>query len=299
MCYTNAVQNKGIEKFFVDFCCRFSVDHTGRKGGLSPMTQMNSSGKINSKQQSSVKKENPHAGHRNRLKDRFVNEGGLEHFELHNVLEILLFFGIPQKDTNEIAHELIRTFGGFPQVFLADVEQLAAVKGMTRNAAILIKLVSEVYRRFIDENKEKEEVLDTADKIRKYLIPKFAGRSEETVYLLCMNNACKLLRADIISKGNKSMAHVDLRKVAEIAFQCGAVSVILAHNHPHGIAKPSWNDENTTRRMQKVLSQLNIEFLDHFIVSGETAVSMMELGYLGVKNVVEMQILQRETLNDF
>lgn len=239
--------------------------------------------------QKATKKENPHAGHRQRLKDRFVKDGGLEHFELHNVLEILLFFGIPQKDTNEIAHELIRTFGGFPQVFLADVEQLAAVKGMTRNAAILVKLVPEVYRKYLDESQEKEEILDTTDKIRDYLIPKFMGRSEEVVYLLCMNNACKLLRAEIISTGNKSMAHVDLRKLTEIVFQCGAVSIILAHNHPHGVARPSRHDIDTTRKLQKVLSQLNIEFLDHFVVAGDTAVSMMEFGHLGIKNIVEMQ----------
>ena len=187
------------------------------------MAQMGNDTKATAPATKNAKKENPHAGHRQRLKDRFVSEGGLEHFELHNVLEILLFFGIPQKDTNEIAHELIRTFGSFPQVFLADVEQLAAVKGMTRNAAILIKLVPEVYRRYMDESQEKEEILDTTDKIREYLIPKFTGRSEEIVYLLCMNNACKLLRAEIISKGSKSMAHVDLRKLAEIVFQCGAV----------------------------------------------------------------------------
>lgn len=246
-----------------------------------------------------AKKENPHAGHRQRLKDRFVREGGLEHFELHNVLEILLFFGIPQRDTNEIAHELIRTFGSFSQVFLADVEQLAAVKGMTRNAAILIKLVPEVYRKYMDESKEKEEILDTTDKIREYLIPKFMGRSDEVVYLLCMNNACKLLRADIIAKGSKSMAHVDLRKLTEVVLQCGAVSIVLAHNHPHGVARPSTQDIETTRRMQKVLSQLNIEFLDHFVVAGDTAVSMMECGHLGIKNIVEMQLPRHGNLEEF
>lgn len=245
-----------------------------------------------------AKRENPHAGHRQRLKDRFIKEGGLEHFALHNVLEILLFFGIPQKDTNGIAHELIQTFGGFSQVFLADVEQLAAVKGMTRNAAILIKLVPEVYRKFLDASKEKEEILDTADKIKEYLIPKFTGRSEEIVYLLCMNNTCKLLRADMISKGNRSMAHVDLRKVLEIVLQCGAVSIVLAHNHPHGAARPSEQDIETTRRMQKVLSQLNIEFLDHFVVAGDEAVSMMEFGHLGIKNIVEMQLPQLEQPED-
>lgn len=246
-----------------------------------------------------ARKENPHAGHRQRLKERFVSEGGLEHFELHNVLEILLFFGIPQKDTNDIAHELIRTFGSFSQVFLADVEQLAAVKGMTRNAAILIKLVPEVYRKFMEESKEKEEILDTTDKIREYLLPKFMGRSEEIVYLLCMNNACKLLRTEIISKGSKSMAHVDLRKLTEIVLQCGAVSIILAHNHPHGVARPSRHDIDTTRRLQKVLSQLNIEFLDHFVVAGDTAVSMMEFGHLGIKNIVEMQLPRQDEFDVF
>lgn len=263
------------------------------------MAQMGNDTKATAPATKNAKKENPHAGHRQRLKDRFVSEGGLEHFELHNVLEILLFFGIPQKDTNEIAHELIRTFGSFPQVFLADVEQLAAVKGMTRNAAILIKLVPEVYRRYMDESQEKEEILDTTDKIREYLIPKFTGRSEEIVYLLCMNNACKLLRAEIISKGSKSMAHVDLRKLAEIVFQCGAVSIVLAHNHPHGVAKPSTRDIETTRKIQKVLSQLNIEFLDHFVVAGDTAVSMMEFGHLGIKNIVEMQLPRQEEFEEF
>lgn len=241
-----------------------------------------------------TKSKNPHAGHRIRLKERFVKEGGLDNFELHNVLELLLFFGVPQKDTNPLAHELISTFGGFKQVFKADVKQLANVKGMTMNAAVLIKLVTEVYRKYLNDIDDMEEILDTSDKIKKFLIPKFAGRSEEIVYLLCMDNSCKLLRVEIVAKGNKSAAHIDLRKIAETAFQCGAVSIILAHNHPHGDAKPSRRDEETTKKLQKILSHLGIEFLDHFVVSGDEAVSMMELGHLGLKSIIELPLTNLE-----
>ena len=94
------------------------------------------------------------------------------------------------------------------------------------------------------------------------------------------------------------MAHVDLRKVAEVVLQCGAVSIVLAHNHPHGVARPSTQDIETTRRMQKVLSQLNIEFLDHFVIAGDTAVSMMEFGHLGVKNIVELNLPRRDDFEE-
>ncbi|MEG2597033.1 MAG: JAB domain-containing protein [Oscillospiraceae bacterium] len=246
----------------------------------------------------STKKPNAHAGHRSRFKERFVQEG-LEHFELHNVLEILLYFGIPQKDTNELAHTLMETFGGFSQVFLADIEQLEAIKGMTRNAAILIKLVPQVYRKVMEDDSDREQYLENADKIRHFLQPRFIGRAEETVYLLCMNNACKLLRAEIISTGTKSMAHIDTRKLVETVIQCGAVSVVLAHNHPHGVARPSQNDVLTTKRMEKVLIQLGIELLDHFIVAQGECVSMMEMGFLSVKNIVDIDLPQVEDLKQF
>lgn len=234
------------------------------------------------------KKVNPHAGHRNRLKERFLKEGSLENFELHNILEILLFFGVPQKDTNEIAHTLIKTFGSFSEVFKADVKKLATVKGMTRNAAVLIKLIPEIYRRYIVENSKEGEFLNDSDKIKKILIPKFMGRNEEIVYLFCLDNSCKLLREEIVAKGNRCVTHIDLRKITEIVFECGADSIILAHNHPTGGAEPSFYDKNTTERLQRVLAQLDIEFLDHFIVSDNNVVSMMELGYLGVKSIVEV-----------
>ncbi len=236
------------------------------------------------------KKENPHAGHRNRLKERFVKEGNLSNFELHNILELLLFFGIPQKDTNPLAHELIRTFGGFDNVFEAPLRQLASVKGMTRNAAVLIKLIPEIYRRYLDEATVSEERLNSPEKLRNYLLPKFEGLSEEIVYLLCMDSTCKLLKVEIVGKGSEMASFIDIRKIVEITLQCNAKMIVLAHNHPDGTKSPSTRDKETTRRLEEILSALSIEFIDHFIIAGNEAVSMVELGFLAVRSVIDMPL---------
>ena len=226
--------------------------------------------------------EDLHAGHRDRLRQRFLQEG-LEHFEDHTILELLLFYAIPQRDTNELAHRLIREFGSFSQVFLADYERLAAVKGMTGNAAVLLKLIPPLFGRYLDRMQDAEELLNSSEKVGNYLIPKFLGQTEEMVYLLCFNNACRLLRCEKLSAGGLSRSGIDVRKLAETAFQCKAVNVVLAHNHPHGLARPSSQDVRVTEWLYAVLKPLGIELMDHFVVAGGEYVSMMEMGYLGLK----------------
>ncbi len=232
-------------------------------------------------------KRNLHAGHRERVKDRFRKEG-LDSFEEHEILELLLYFGIPQRDTNELAHRLIETFGSFAQIFAADYEQLRAVPGMTASAALLLRLVPQLSRRYIEAVADSADILDSSEKIGRFLIPKFLGRTEETVYLLCFNNACRLLRCDLLSEGTLNGSQVDVRKLVETAFQCKAVNVVLAHNHPHGTPRPSSQDIRMTRSLAPTLKQLNLELLDHFIVAGNEYVSMMELGYLGVRKIRDL-----------
>ena len=183
-------------------------------------------------------KKNLHAGHRERVKQRFRKEG-LDGFEDHEVLELLLYYGIPQKDVNAIAHQLLDRYGSFGQVFAADYEQLLETPGMTASAALLLKIVPQLSRRYVEAVAESVDVLDSSEKIGKFLIPKFLGRTDEVVYLLCLNNACRLLRCDLLSEGTLNGAQVDVRRLVEIAFQCKAINVVLAHNHPHGLSRPS------------------------------------------------------------
>ena len=229
-------------------------------------------------------KKSIHAGHRQRVKEQY-EKAGLDHFPQHNVLEMLLFFAIPQRDTNPIAHRLIEEFGSFSQVFKADIERLAAIPGMTRNAAILLHLVPDIYRRIAQDELDQEWILNNDQLVAQFLTRQFYGRSNEIVLLLCMNNSCRLLRSEVLSEGGLSAADVSVRKLCEVAFLCGCSHVILAHNHPGGKAYPSNQDIQFTRKLQNVLQLMGINLLDHFIVSQDDCVSMAGLGYLGIQRV--------------
>ena len=228
------------------------------------------------------KEKNLHAGHRERVKERFLRES-LENFEDHNILELLLFFGVPQKDTNPLAHRLLEAFGSFPAVFQADFDRLVAVEGMTRNAACLVKLIPQISRKYLERADLANDHLNTSDKIGQFLITRFLGRSEEVVYLICLNNACKMLHCELVSTGGLSQAAVDVRKIVETAFRYKAVNLVLAHNHPQGLARPSSQDVRITETLYAVLKPLGLELLDHFVVAGQEYISMMELGYLGIR----------------
>lgn len=227
---------------------------------------------------------NPHAGHRERVKEEYRKEG-LDHLSYHRVLELLLYFGIPQKDTNELAHLLIETFGSFSQVFSADIEALAAVPNMTKNAATLIHLVPDVFRRIAEDEMDREWVLNTDELMAEYLKKRFYGRSKETFMLLCLSNSCRLLRCDVLSEGDSAGTSVDVRALCEIVLRCNCHHIVVAHNHPGGSARPSNQDISFTNSLVSTLRMLDIRVLDHFILAGETYSSMASLGYLGVDRV--------------
>ena len=203
--------------------------------------------------------EKSHEGHRARMKNRFL-ETGLKGFEKHNILELLLFYSIPRRDTNEIAHELLDTFGSLSGVFDAPVEELTKVKNITLNSAILIKMIPALSAAF--------------------LLPKFVGKTREHFLLLCLDNKNKLLSCTLLGEGELNKVQIQARKIAEYAFKVSASSVVLAHNHPQGFAFPSDQDIYATKSIQKILRPLDITLLDHIIVAGGDFVSLFESGLL-------------------
>ena len=143
---------------------------------------------------------NLHEGHRQRLKERFLREG-LDHFEPHTVLELLLFYAVPQRDTNELAHRLIARFGSLDAVFDAAFDELCAVEGIGRNTATLLKLVPDLTRRYLDSADHEQVLLTSVQAIGDFLRPKFLGRTKEMVFLLCLNNKGGLTYGDFIAEG--------------------------------------------------------------------------------------------------
>ncbi len=219
-----------------------------------------------------------HAGHRKRLKNRFLSEG-LDRFELHNVLELLLFFGIPRKDTNPIAHELINRFGSFSGVFDAPVEELIKISGMTESAAILIKLLPAVARRYELDKQDHDVELKSPKAISDFLRPYFIGKTNEELYLLCLDNACRFIVCHKLAEGSLNAAPVNIRKIMELVLACNCANVVIAHNHPYGIAIPSQSDVCTTDQVYKSLKVCGVNLIDHLIISPNGYCSLLGDGH--------------------
>ena len=219
-----------------------------------------------------------HDGHRQRLKERFL-QGGLDNFTDVQVLELVLFYCIPRKDTNPIAHALLDHFGSLSQVLEASVEELQKVPGIGENTAIYLTMLTQVGRYYLVDRSQREVILPTIDKCGAYLVPYFFGRSTETVFLLCLDAKCKVLCCREIGQGSVNSAGISVRKIVEVALGANATTVVLAHNHPSGLALPSAEDIQTTRRVAAALHAVEVHLADHIVVADGDYVSMVQSGY--------------------
>lgn len=220
-----------------------------------------------------------HTGHRKRMKKRFL-EHGAEGLEDHNLLEILLYFALPRVDTNLLAHDLLEYFGSLDAVMEATPEELMAVEGIGESAATLIKLIPAIGQRYLTSKYSVGTVLSNTEDAGRFLLPRFLGRRDETVMVVCLDSKMKALSCRAVASGDVSMAHVSVRKVVEQALSQNATFVVLAHNHVNGLALPSTEDVATTHHMKDALALVGVTLLDHIIVAGDDYVSLRDNGVL-------------------
>ena len=218
-----------------------------------------------------------HDGHREKMRQRFL-KGGLEHFADHEALELLLYYAIPRRDTNPIAHALMERYGSLSAVLSAPVEDLKQVEGIGESAAVLLALAPALVRKA--RLAETERVMNTAELAGVYLLERFEGEKNEVVYQLCLDRKGKLLSCKRLGEGGISSAQLDIRRLVENAILASASGVILAHNHPSGIALPSQDDYAATDSAKRALSTIGVDLLDHIIVADDDFVSMADSGYL-------------------
>ena len=219
-----------------------------------------------------------HKDHRRRVKNRFLGEG-LDHFEELHALELLLFYAIPQGDVNPLAHRLLEHFGNLHQVLSAPPEQLMQVPGVGEHTAILLGLVKGISLKYLIGQTDTAVQLETRRDCGRYLMDRFVGRRDETVMLLCLDAKRMPLCCRVVSEGSVNTAEVSVRKVVEAALAANATTVVLAHNHPSGIALPSMEDIVTTRRVGAALDAVGIILEDHIVVAGRDYVSLRDSNY--------------------
>lgn len=209
---------------------------------------------------------NIHAGHRERLKNKFLRLGA-EGLEEHELLELLLFYAIPQKNTNPIAHDLINRFGSLAGVLSADVNELTEVSGIGTHAATLIKLQASMAKVYYTHRPKKVRFRNLGE-AAKIIVNELFEHKNEVFYVYALDINLNLLERRLMAEGNIEKIPVDLRKLAEFALESHVAYLILAHNHPNGSARPSYADIELTRRIVSALSPLGIGVCDHIVTSG-------------------------------
>lgn len=215
-------------------------------------------------------------GHRERMRQKFIS-AGFDGFHDHEVLEMLLFYSISRKNTNDIAHKLLDHFGGsLSAVFDAPYEELKKVDGVGDTTAALISMMPSLFRRYRESAQSGITTLSSTKVAGKYLVSKFIGRRNETVMMICLDNACRVLNCQILSEGSVVSASINTRRIVEIAMKFNAYGVIISHNHPGGVPLPSRDDIITTNSITRALDSIDIELIDHIIVAGEEFISMAD-----------------------
>ena len=216
-----------------------------------------------------------HEGHRARMKKKLL-ENGERSLADHELLEVLLYYAIPRRDTNELAHRLLEQFGSLRGVLSAPVQELACVSGVGQQAALLLGMVPMLCRRAAQ--REKEQILNSVDACGAYFTELLGSSRREMLWQVCLDGKGKVLSSRCLAEGDVSMAAVSVRQVVEYALR--AVGVVLAHNHPSGVALPSQEDIATTRLIRDALRTMNIQLVDHIVVADGDYVSMAASGML-------------------
>ena len=219
-----------------------------------------------------------HAGHRERLRKHYLDHG-MDALRDYEVLELLLFYAIPRKDTQAIARKLLAHFGSISAVLDAPAQELKEIGGFSDNTTLLLNMIPCLSRRYLVSRSETGVVLSSTKATEEFIVPFFHGENEEVVYLLCLDQKQKLIACRQLQRGTLNSVSLPVRKAIEIALNTRAASIILAHNHPGGMALPSDADYSTTLHLKNVLQTLDIPLLDHVIVSDDSYVSLLDSGY--------------------
>ncbi len=209
-----------------------------------------------------------HDGHRARLRANFA-ENGLDGFNELNSLELLLFYAIPRRDTNELAHALLDRFDSLDGVFVASMHELMSVEGVGENAAALIRLIPEIMRKSRIAKASEVKVIASSAQAGRYFVPRFLYQEDESLVLLCLDSQKRVISCVELSRGVVNSVEANVRKIVETALRYRAVCVIMAHNHPDGVASPSEEDNLITKQVSSALCSVSIPLVDHIIVAGE------------------------------
>ena len=225
-------------------------------------------------------------GHRERIKEKFL-KNGIDGFAEYEILELLLTYCIPRKDTKPISKELLNKFKSLDNVFKADFDKLSAIDGLGKNSIVFLKLIGDlpsiIYK---DELKNKKLVdketlkISNKDILLKYLRNKIGYEEIEKFYVLYLSSSNEVIEFEENSVGTLDRSSVYPREIYKKIINLNAKSVILAHNHPSDNITPSKSDIELTNEIAKGLKNFGALLIEHIIITKNSYFSFLEEGLI-------------------
>ena len=229
---------------------------------------------------------NIHSGHRDRLRSLYL-QNGLDALSDHQVLEFILMHAIPRIDVNPLAHKLMQRYGSLSAVFDASPDELMLTDGIGPGAAALLSLFRKVERRYHIDHNAREKTLLSVESAGKYLAPYFIAEQEEVVYAVSVAPSGRILKTSLLFRGTADTSMFYINQIITLAASKGTAGILLAHNHPNGIALPSAEDIRTTATVADALEKIGSMLVDHLIFADNDFISMSDSGY--IKNSIKKE----------
>lgn len=221
---------------------------------------------------------NLHAGHRERMRQRFL-QCGINGFADHEVLEMLLYYSIPRANTNHIAHELLKSAGSIYGVLHATEAELREISGVGDSTIFLLRFLREfIPRAEFKPLKGSGKSMKKFEDRMAYFRLALADCADEHLMMVCLDDQLRTIRQFTIANGSSGYAHAEPQTLVRYVLSVPCNYVILGHNHPAGMAWPSMMDISATNQIARLLRQLSIEVVDHIIVAGKHTYSMRQNG---------------------
>ena len=218
---------------------------------------------------------NLHQGHRERMRERIAQQG-FESLADHEALEVLLYLTNPRKNTNVMAHALLKRFGSFSRVLDAEEEELCKVEGVGPATARMLHLMPEICKYYPRCRASEENCLRTTEQLAEFLKSKFLGADRERALLMALDSRSRVKSVYWLKEGNSRMVSLEVKDVVSAALRGGTESVVLCHNHPNGVPLPSREDLAATENIVRALGLVKIRLRDHIILAENDYFSMRE-----------------------
>ena len=212
-------------------------------------------------------------GHRKRFFDR-VEKCGTSGLSDHELIEGILFFVFPRRNTNDIAHAVMDRFGSIRGLLDASEAEMMSVPMFGKRCAMLFAFIAELMRRYFRVS-GKKEVFNTVEKVGEFFVSRYICVGTEKTYMLLLNNSMRYIDCVLVGEGSINSVAFDAKRAYQYAFERKAANVIIAHNHPEGIAIPTEDDNRTTAMLANGFGCLGINLVEHFIIAGDRYLPIM------------------------